>query len=126
MDTEFGESIKENGGEYKYITPVLRVYTDGGLASYNANEKDWEDAKVDYQGYVKYFDSKTRKCVIERNAYLVALAFLPNPNKLKKFFHKDEKEEVEKLEEGILRIIENHLPPHTTKGELLNYIRRNA
>ena len=38
----------------------------------------------------------------------------------------DEKEEVEKLEESILRIIENHLPPHTTKGELLNYIRRNA
>jgi hypothetical protein len=37
----------------------------------------------------------------------------------------DEKEEVEKLEESILRIIENHLPPHTTKGELLNYIRRN-
>ena len=38
----------------------------------------------------------------------------------------DEKEDVEKLEESILRIIENHLPPHTTKGELLNYIRRNA
>ena len=38
----------------------------------------------------------------------------------------DEKDEVEKLEESILRIIENHLPPHTTKGELLNYIRRNA
>ena len=37
----------------------------------------------------------------------------------------DEKEEVEKLEESILRIIENHLPPHTTKSELLNYIRRN-
>ena len=38
----------------------------------------------------------------------------------------DEKKEIEKLEESILRIIENHLPPHTTKGELLNYIRRNA
>lgn len=38
----------------------------------------------------------------------------------------DEKKEVEKLEESILRIIENHLPPHTTKSELLNYIRRNA
>ena len=38
----------------------------------------------------------------------------------------NEKNEVEKLEESILRIIENHLPPHTTKGELLNYIRRNA
>lgn len=37
----------------------------------------------------------------------------------------EEKDEVEKLEESILRIIENHLPPHTTKGELLNYIRRN-
>ena len=37
----------------------------------------------------------------------------------------DEKEKVEKLEESILRIIENHLPPHTTKSELLNYIRRN-
>ena len=38
----------------------------------------------------------------------------------------DEKEEIKKLEESILKIIENHLPPHTTKGELLNYIRRNA
>ena len=37
----------------------------------------------------------------------------------------EEKNDVEKLEESILRIIENHLPPHTTKGELLNYIRRN-
>ena len=38
----------------------------------------------------------------------------------------DEKEEVEKLEESILRIIQNHLPPHTTKSELLNYIKRNS
>lgn len=37
----------------------------------------------------------------------------------------EEKNEVEKLEESILKIIENHLPPHTTKSELLNYIRRN-
>ncbi len=36
-----------------------------------------------------------------------------------------EHNEVKNLEESILRIIENHLPPHTTKGELLNYIRRN-
>ena len=35
------------------------------------------------------------------------------------------KNEVEKLEESILKIIESHLPPHTTKSELLNYIRRN-
>jgi hypothetical protein len=37
----------------------------------------------------------------------------------------EKKNEVEKLEESILKIIENHLPPHTTKSELLNYIRRN-
>ena len=37
----------------------------------------------------------------------------------------EEKNEVEKLEESILKIIESHLPPHTTKSELLNYIRRN-
>lgn len=36
-----------------------------------------------------------------------------------------EEMEIEKLEEGILRIVQNHLPPHTTKSELLNYINRN-
>ena len=33
-------------------------------------------------------------------------------------------EDVKKLEESILNILENHLPPHTTKGELLEVIRR--
>ena len=33
-------------------------------------------------------------------------------------------DEVSKLEENILRILENHLPPHTTKGELVNLINR--
>jgi hypothetical protein len=37
----------------------------------------------------------------------------------------DSKEDVKKLEEGIMRLIESHLPPHTTKGELLYAIRRN-
>ena len=37
---------------------------------------------------------------------------------------KETDEEVKNLEEGILRILQNHLPPHTTKGELLNVIRR--
>lgn len=36
----------------------------------------------------------------------------------------ESKESVKKLEEGILRLIESHLPPHTTKGELLNAIKR--
>lgn len=36
----------------------------------------------------------------------------------------ESKENVKKLEEGIMRLIENYLPPHTTKGELLNTIKR--
>jgi hypothetical protein len=37
---------------------------------------------------------------------------------------KETDEDVKKLEESILNILENHLPPHTTKGELLEVIRR--
>jgi hypothetical protein len=37
----------------------------------------------------------------------------------------DSKEDVKKLEEGIMRLIESHLPPHTTKGELLYSIRKH-
>jgi hypothetical protein len=36
----------------------------------------------------------------------------------------EEKEEVEKLEESIMKIIQNHLPPHTTKGELLKSLNK--
>ena len=36
----------------------------------------------------------------------------------------ESKEEVKKLEESILNILEKHLPPHTTKGELINMIKR--
>lgn len=35
-----------------------------------------------------------------------------------------EKDNVKKLEESILRLIESHLPPHTTKGELLSVINK--
>jgi hypothetical protein len=34
-----------------------------------------------------------------------------------------EDNDVKKLEESIMKIIENHLPPHTTKGELLRTIK---
>jgi hypothetical protein len=35
-----------------------------------------------------------------------------------------ELDEIERLEENILRILENHLPPHTTKGELVNLVNK--
>jgi hypothetical protein len=37
---------------------------------------------------------------------------------------KTETNEVKKLEEGILKLLEKHLPPHTTKGELIKMIKR--
>lgn len=37
----------------------------------------------------------------------------------------ESKENIKKLEENILRLIEDHLPPHTTKGELLSAIKGN-
>ena len=40
-------------------------------------------------------------------------------------FLKPTKENIKKLEENILRLIEDHLPPHTTKGELLSAIKGN-
>lgn len=36
---------------------------------------------------------------------------------------KSKKTEVKKLEENILKLVENHLPPHTTKAELLKVIK---
>jgi hypothetical protein len=37
---------------------------------------------------------------------------------------KETKEVVKNLEESIMKLIENHLPPATTKGELLNSIKK--
>jgi acylphosphatase len=37
---------------------------------------------------------------------------------------KETKETVKGLEESIMKLIENHLPPTTTKGELLNSIKK--
>jgi hypothetical protein len=37
----------------------------------------------------------------------------------------ESKDSVKKLEEGIMKLIEDHLPPHTTKGELIYAIRRH-
>jgi hypothetical protein len=36
----------------------------------------------------------------------------------------EDNEDVKKLEESILKIIQNHLPPHTTKGEILNSLNK--
>ena len=42
------------------------------------------------------------------------------PNKVKK----DKDEDVKKLEESILRLVEKHLNPETTKADLLKMLKR--
>ena len=48
---------------------------------------------------------------------------LPAKKTDKKETKEDSKKSVKKLEENILRLLENDLPPHTTKGELLKTIK---
>jgi hypothetical protein len=31
---------------------------------------------------------------------------------------------MKKIEENILRLVQNHIPPHATKKELINYISK--
>ena len=37
---------------------------------------------------------------------------------------KIEEDNIKKIEESILRLVQNHIPPHTTKKELINYISK--
>jgi hypothetical protein len=48
---------------------------------------------------------------------------LPTKKTDKKETKEDSKKSLKKLEENILRLLENDLPPHTTKGELLKTIK---
>lgn len=90
MATEFGEIMKdEYESEYKYVNPSYKVFKDGGVASFNANENEWEDAKIDYQGHIKYWDKKLKICIVEKLSHLIARAFIPNPLKHFKILHID-------------------------------------
>jgi hypothetical protein len=89
MTTEFDESIKEGGAEYKYITSCLRVYTDGGFARYNLEEDEWQDEVGDKKGLISYYNLDKKIASKESKSKLVARAFLPNPAGKKTVRHKD-------------------------------------
>lgn len=73
----------------------------------------------------------TKKCISaamksEDPAVVKMANFAKNIGGFKGADHKkktETKENIKKLEEGILKLIEDHLPPHTTKGELLKTIK---
>jgi hypothetical protein len=88
----------------------------GAAYSVEKGEKELKDIPKSYRKKVeKVVDSMSKKQV--RDFAKTKTDKLPEK--------KESKKEVKKLEENIMKLIENDLPPHTTKGELLFAIRRN-
>ena len=84
----------------------------GAAYSVEKGDKELKDIPKSYRGKVKkVVDSMSKKQV--KDFAKTKTSKLP-----------EKVDEVSKLEENILRILENHLPPHTTKGELVNLINR--
>ena len=88
----------------------------GAAYSVEKGDKELKDIPKSYRKSVeKVVDSMSKKQV--RDFAKTKTDKLPEK--------KESKKEVKKLEENIMKLIENDLPPHTTKGELLFAIRRN-
>jgi hypothetical protein len=84
----------------------------GAAYSIEKGDKELKDIPKSYRNKVKkVVDSMSKKQV--KDFAKTKTSKLP-----------EKVDEVSKLEENILRILENHLPPHTTKGELVNLINR--
>lgn len=92
----------------------------GAAYSVEKGDKDIKDIPKSYRKKVeKVVDSMSKKQVKD-------FASTKDKEIDKKSTKKTEsKENIKKLEENILRLIEDHLPPHTTKGELLSAIKGN-
>jgi len=90
----------------------------GAAYSVEKGDKDIKDIPKSYRKSVeKVVDSMSKKQVKD-------FASTKDKEIDKKSTKKtDSKENVKKLEENILRLIEDHLPPTTTKGELLKTIK---
>lgn len=88
----------------------------GAAYSVEKGEKKLKDIPKNYRGKVKdVVQSMTKKQIGD----FAKTKTDKLPEK------KESKKEVKKLEENIMKLIESHLPPRTTKGELLLAIRRN-
>ena len=88
----------------------------GAAYSVEKGEKELKDIPKSYRKKVeKVVDSMSKKQV--KDFAKTKTDKLPEK--------KESKKEVKKLEENIMKLIESHLPPRTTKGELLLAIRRN-
>ena len=89
----------------------------GAAYSVEKGEKELKDIPKTYRKKVKdVVDSMSKKQL--KDFAKTKTSKLPEKVESKK-------EEVKKLEESIMKLVQNHLPPHTTKSELLEIIKRN-
>jgi hypothetical protein len=89
----------------------------GAAYSVEKGDKELKDIPKSYRGKVKkVVDSMSKKQV--KDFAKTKTSKLPEKVETK------EGDDIKSLEESILKLIENHLPPHTTKGELLKVINK--
>lgn len=87
----------------------------GAAYSVEKGDKELKDIPKSYRNKVKkVVDSMSKKQVKDFAK--------TKTSKLPEKVEQNDRDEIKKLEESILKLIENHLPPHTTKGELLKVI----
>jgi hypothetical protein len=89
----------------------------GAVYSIEKGDKELKDIPKSYRNKVKkVVDSMSKKQV--KDFAKTKTSKLPEKVETK------EGDDIKSLEESILKLIENHLPPHTTKGELLKVINK--
>lgn len=89
----------------------------GAAYSVEKGDKELKDIPKSYRNKVKkVVDSMSKKQV--KDFAKTKTSKLPEKVKSK------DTDDVKKIEESILKLIENHLPPQTTKGELLKVINK--
>ena len=89
----------------------------GAAYSVEKGDKELKDIPKSYRNKVKkVVDSMSKKQVKDFAK--------TKTSKLPEKVEQNDSDEIKKLEESILKLIENHLPPHTTKGELLKVINK--
>jgi hypothetical protein len=95
----------------------------GAAYSVEKGDKELKDIPKSYRNKVKKItDSMSKKQV--KDFAKTKTSKLPEKVETKKGAEHNESEDIKKLEESILRLIENHIPPHTTKSELLKMINK--
>jgi len=89
----------------------------GAAYSIEKGDKELKDIPKSYRNKVKkVVDSMSKKQVKDFAK--------TKTSKLPEKVEQNDRGDIKKLEESILKLIENHLPPHTTKGELLKVINK--